>query len=112
MKPLNQKLQKGVRAMLFALVATASIGTAIAMKPAAPNLSDKNVVTYTYGVRQYNANNWQVIADVTSPDTEYICDGPSMTCKVSHNGSAPLSPNALIPKSQAFNPQPGIFALQ
>ena len=106
MKPLNKKLQKGVRAFVFALVATASVGAALAMKPA-----ERNANTYKYGVADNNDGNWRVVAYLDDPTTAYNCDTPTSTCTVTHDSEEPLSPDALIPKNEAENPETGIFSM-
>jgi len=106
MKPLNLNLQKGVRALVFALVATISVGAALAMKPATvpPTM-------HKYGVTDNNdGTNWKVEAYLNLTDS-YICDAqPESICTVKYESDTPLSEGQTIPKNQAQNPEPGIFS--
>lgn len=112
MKALNEKLQKGVRVFVFALVATASVGAALAMKPAERKPDDIRLATYKYGVTDNNDGiNWRVEAYLDDPTAPYNCDTQVSTCTVTYDTQEPLSTEALIPKDEAENPDPGIFSM-
>jgi hypothetical protein len=106
MKQVSLKIQRTVRIVLFALVATGSLSAALAMKPAEtpPN-------TYKYGVTDNNDDHWRVLADVTAPSSSYDCTPGAPACTVEYMSDAPLAPNALIPKESSTVIEPGVFSI-